>query len=303
MSGQVYQYITDKIVEELSRGCVPWHKPWKVSGDGLRVPSSFVSKRPYRGVNTFLLALSRFKAGYDSNYWLTFKQLQALGGSVRGEKSEMVVFWKMLEKPAEKPTEENEKDYIPMLRYYRVFNLDQVQGIKKPAAEKLPEFQPIEAAEEIATKYQRQVEVTHGDARAYYRPSSDSIRMPERASFDSSEEYYSTLFHEFTHSTGHKSRLNRPGIVETHFFGDELYSKEELIAEMGAAMLCGVIGIENKTIKNSASYIASWLSKLREDKKLIVHAAAAAQKAADFIQAAESICPALYQNDTIGQHG
>jgi antirestriction protein ArdC len=109
--------------------------------------------------------------------------------------------------------------------------------------------------------------------------------MPERASFDSSEEYYSTLFHEFTHSTGHKSRLNRPGIVETHLSGDELYSKEELLAEMGAAMLCGVIGIENKTIKNSASYSASWLSKLREDKKLIVHAAAAAQKAADFIQA------------------
>lgn len=283
MSNQVYGYITDKIMEELEHGCVPWHKPWKTSSDGIRVPTSFVSKKPYRGVNTFLLALIRFKAGYDSNYWLTFKQIQALGGSVKGQRSEMVVFWKLLEKPAANPTPENETDYIPMLRYYRVFNLDQVAGITKPTLENLPAFQPIEEAETIAAKYQEQIEVMHGGARAYYQPSTDSIRMPERETFDGSEAYYSTLFHEFTHSTGHESRLNRPGIVETHFFGDEIYSKEELVAEMGAAMLCGVIGIENRTIKNSASYIQSWLGKLRDDKKLVVHAAAAAQKAADFI--------------------
>ncbi|HYT55027.1 MAG TPA: zincin-like metallopeptidase domain-containing protein [Verrucomicrobiae bacterium] len=283
MSNQVYGYITDKIMEELEQGCVPWHKPWKTSSDGIRVPTSFVSKKPYRGVNTFLLALARFKAGYDSNYWLTFKQVQTLGGSIKGQKTEMVVFWKMLEKPSQNPTAESETDYIPMLRYYRVFNLDQVEGIKKPTAENLPVFQPIAEAEAVATRYQDRIEVTHGGARAYYQPSSDSIRMPERETFDAPEAYYSTLFHEFTHSTGHESRLNRPGITETHFFGDEIYSKEELVAEMGAAMLCGVVGIENKTIKNSASYIQSWLSKLRDDKKLVVHAAAAAQKAADFI--------------------
>ena len=285
MSNQVYGYITDKIMEELERGCVPWHKPWKTSSDGIRVPTSFVSKKPYRGVNTFLLALARFKAGYDSNYWLTFKQAQALGGSVKGERSEMVVFWKLLEKPATNPTPENETDYIPMLRYYRVFNLDQVTGITKPALGDLPAFEPIVEAEAIAAKYQEQIEVTHAGTRAYYQPSTDSVTMPERHAFDGAAEYYSTLFHEFTHSTGHQSRLNRPGITETHYFGDEIYSKEELVAEMGAAMLCGVVGIENKTIKNSASYIQSWLSKLRDDKKLVVHAAAAAQKAADFILA------------------
>ncbi len=205
-------------------------------------------------------------------------------GWVRSVKSvKMVVFWKLLEKPAENPTPENETDYIPMLRYYRVFNLDQVTCIKKPKAENLSEFKPIKEAEEAASKYQKQIEVMHGGPRAYYQPANDSIRMPEKESFDGPEEYYSTLFHEFTHSTGHKSRLNRPGITETHFFGDEIYSKEELIAEMGAAMLSGVVGIENKTIKNSASYIQSWLGKLRDDKKLVVHAAAAAQKAADFI--------------------
>jgi antirestriction protein ArdC len=282
MSNQVYGYITDKIMEELECGCVPWHQPWQ-SPDGVRVPTSFVSKKAYRGVNTFLLTMSRLKAGYGSNYWLTFKQIQALGGSVKGHHSEMVVFWKLLEKPAENPRPDHQTDHIPMLRYYRVFNLDQVTGIKKPAIESLPGFQPIKEAEDIAAKYQEQIEVTHGGNRAYYRPSTDSVHMPESETFENPESYYSTLFHEFTHSTGHESRLNRPGIVETHFFGDEVYSKEELVAEMGAAMLCGIVGIENKTIKNSAAYIQAWLSKLRDDKKLVVHAAAAAQKAADFI--------------------
>jgi antirestriction protein ArdC len=283
MSNQVYQYITDKILEELENGCVPWHKPWKSSSDGMRVPTSFVSKKRYRGVNTFLLALARFKAGYDSNYWLTFKQIQALGGIIKGQKSEMVVFWKLLEKPAENPTPENDTDYIPMLRYYRVFNRDQVSGIRNPVLDNLPSFQPIESAEEIATRYQNHIQVTHGGSRAFYQPANDSIRMPDKELFDTPEAYYSTLFHEFTHSTGHKSRLNRPGITETHYFGDEIYSKEELVAEMGAAMLCGFLGIENKTIKNSGSYIETWLGKLKDDRKLVVHAAANAQRASDFI--------------------
>jgi antirestriction protein ArdC len=283
MSNKVYEYITDKIIEELTNGCVPWHQPWK-SPDGVRAPTSFISKKAYRGVNSFLLTVARIKAGYESNYWLTFNQIQSLGGSVKGQKTEMVVFWKLLEKPAENPAPERDKDYVPLLRYYRVFNLDQVSGIKKPVAENQPAiFQPISEAEAVATQYQKQIEVTHCGSRAYYQPSSDSIRMPEKQSFDRAEYYYSTLFHEFSHSTGHRSRLNRAGITETHYFGDEIYSKEELIAEMGAAMLCGVVGIENRTIKNSASYIQSWIRKLRDDKKLVVHAAAAAQKAADFI--------------------
>src|SRR5262249_31851488 len=282
MSNQVYGYITDKIMEELERGCVSWHKPWK-SPDGVRVPMNYASKKPYRGVNTFLLAVARFKAGYDSNYWLTFKQIHALGGNVKGQHCEMVVFWKLLQKPVENPTAGEEMDYIPILRYYRVFNVEQLAGIKKPVSQNCPTYQPIKEAEEVAARYQEQIEVIHGGSRAYYQPFNDWIRMPEKETFDGAEEYYSTLFHEFIHSTGHKSRLNRPGITETHYFGDEIYSKEELIAEMGAAMLSGVVGIENKTIKNSASYIQSWLGKLRDDKKLVVHAAAAAQKAADFI--------------------
>jgi antirestriction protein ArdC len=281
MSNQVYGYITDKILRELEKGSVPWHKPWK-SADGELMPTNYFSKKPYRGINTFLLTVARIKEGWDSNYWLTYKQIEALGGSLQIPQSEMVVFWKFAEIPAENPTKENETDRIPVLRYYRVYNLSQVACIKRPDAEDLPPFQPIDEAEKISAKYD-QVEVIHGGSRAFYRPSDDHIRMPEKERFDSPEEYYSTLYHEFTHSTGHKTRLNRPGIVEEHFFGDEIYSKEELIAEMGAAMLCGVVGIENKTIRNSANYIRTWLDKLKQDKRLVVHAAAAAQKAVDFI--------------------
>src|SRR5207253_10091157 len=123
-------------------------------------------------------------------------------------------------------------------------------------------------------------EVIHGGSRAYYQPANDWIRMPEKETFDGPEEYYSTLFHEFTHSTGHKARLNRPGITETHYLGAEIYSKEELIAEMGAAMLSGVVGIENKTIKNSASYTQARLGKIKRDKKSVVHEYAAAKTGA-----------------------
>jgi antirestriction protein ArdC len=107
----------------------------------------------------------------------------------------------------------------------------------------------IKEAEEIATKYQEQIQVQYGGSRAHYRPSTDSIQMPLKETFDNAEAYYSTLFHEFTHSTGHASRLNWAGIVENHFFGDEIYSKEELIAEMGGAMLCGITGMESRSIK------------------------------------------------------
>jgi antirestriction protein ArdC len=200
MSNQVYQYVTDRIIEELEKGCVPWNKPWKASSDGVRVPTSYVSKKSYRGINTFLLTVARIKAGYDSNHWLTFKQIEALGGNVKGERSEMIVFWKLLEKPAKNPTPKNDTDYIPMLRYYRVFNLDQVTGIEKPKLEVMAEFEPIKEAEAIAARYQEQVEVTHGGSRAFYRPSTDSIRMPERNTFEVPAEYYSTLFHEFTHN-------------------------------------------------------------------------------------------------------
>ena len=125
--------------------------------------------------------------------------------------------------------------------------------------------------------------IEHEEQRAFYRPSDDKINMPETDSFFSDEEYYSTLFHELTHSTGHESRLNRMDSMKIAAFGSNSYSKEELCAEMGSAMLCGTCGIENETIENQSAYIKGWLSELRSDKKFLIQAAAQAQKAADFI--------------------
>lgn len=274
MKNDVYQIITDRIVCLLESGTVPWHKPWK---GGNQWPQNFISRKVYRGINLFLLNA----ASYASPFWLTFKQVKALGGRVKkGEQSFPVVFWKVLEE------KEGEDKRIPFLRYHNVFNVTQCEGINiptMPELENTPAFQPIEKCEQIVTAMPKQPEIHHNGIRACYSPSLDSVSMPESKLFDTSEGYYSTLFHELTHATGHASRLNRKEVTDSIRFGSDPYSREELVAEMGAAFLCGHCGIENKTIDLSASYIQSWLGKLKEDRKLVVHAAVQAQKACDFI--------------------
>jgi antirestriction protein ArdC len=171
---------------------------------------------------------------------------------------------------------------IPMIRYYKVFNAEQTEGIDYP---KPPErdFNPIEEAEKILAGMPNRPAITHGEARAYYRPSEDRVNLPPQGSFTSDEAYYSTLFHELAHATGHASRLDRKEITEVNLFGSHDYSKEELVAEMGSAYLCGASGISPQTIDNQAAYIHGWLRKLRDDQKFVVLAAAKAQKAADYI--------------------
>ena len=273
-----YQVITDRICDLLEKGEIPWQKPWNAGTD---MPRNLITKKDYRGVNPFLLASMR----YSSPYWLSFKQAKDLGGGVKaGEKGCPVIFWKWIEKENE---ETGEIDKIPFLRYYTVFNLDQCAGIpedKIPVLnEEIRPFNPIEAAEKIVTEMPKCPQIEHREGRAYYRPSSDTINMPRKELFKGDEEYYSTLFHELTHSTGHESRLNRKGINELQGFGSHSYSKEELCAEMGSAFLCGEACIVERTIENSAGYIQGWLKRLRSDRKFLVHAAAQAQKAADFI--------------------
>jgi antirestriction protein ArdC len=288
---QVYDFVTERIIKQLETGTAPWRKPWKTDTSGLHVPHNFTSKKAYRGINTFLLMVAAIDKGYSSNYWLTYKQAQDKGANVRkGEKSEMVIFWKLLDKETEETTidvETGKTKKIPMLRYYNVFNLDQIDGIEieKPKEEEPKKvFSPIQNAQTIVDRYVKELgALNHKGNRACYRPNLDQIDMPETTKFDTSEEYYSTLFHEFTHSTGHKTRLDREGISQAHYFGDAIYSKEELIAEFGAAMLCGTVGIET-TLDNSAAYINGWLKALKSDSKLCVFAAAAAQRAADYIQ-------------------
>ncbi len=276
-----YQVITDRICELLEKGEIPWQKPWNAGAD---MPRNLASKKEYRGVNPFLLASMRF----TSPYWLTFKQAKELGGAVKaGEKGTPVVFWKWIEKkdPHRKPGEVVEK--IPFLRYYTVFNLTQCDGIpeeKVPVLdEKTRSFNPIEQAERIVSGMPQKPIVEHLESRAYYCPLSDTVNLPKKDLFKSNEEFYSTLFHELVHSTGHERRLNRRNSLEPRSFGSNDYSKEELCAEMGSAFLCGESGIVERVIDNSAAYIQGWLKRLRCDKKFLIHAAAQAQKASDFI--------------------
>jgi antirestriction protein ArdC len=193
------------------------------------------------------------------------------------------VFWKIGEYRKEnKETGETEDHKSILLRYYTVFNLEQCEGIKPPDLLRI--INPLEQCESIVKGMPNSPGLIQ-DSRACYWPSTDTVGMPARSAFNSSEEYYSTLFHELTHSTGHSSRVGREGILNHNPFGSDDYSKEELVAEMGAAMLCGVAGIVSHTIDNSAAYLQTWIDRLRSDSRLIVSAASQAQKAADYILA------------------
>ena len=272
----VYEIVTDRIIDLLEKGVVPWHKPW--AGGRNSAPANLVSKKPYRGLNVWLLG----SMGYSSPYWVSYKQATEMGGQVRkGEKSTMVVYWKMFE-TIDKVTKE--KKTIPMLRYYNVFNVTQCDGLKYPEIEdiKVNDFNPIDEAEKIVTSMTNAPKIVHNEQRAWYRRDTDLVNMPIKESFDKEEEYYNTLFHELTHATGHESRLGRLQ-DSVSGFGSTSYAKEELIAEMGASYLCAVAGIVDRTIDNSAAYIANWLTKLRNDKKLVVSAAGKAHAACDYI--------------------
>ena len=269
----VYDIVTERILMELESGVVPWRKPWRTLP-----PANLVSKKHYRSINTFLLRL----AGYGSQYWLTYRQAQALGGNVRkGEHGTKIVFWKFDRYETETADGQTEKRASAFLRYYVVFNLEQTEGLKALLA--LPPARPIESAEAIVTGMPNPPAFDQ-DLRASYVPTTDTVTMPSRTAFGSPAEYHSTLFHELTHSTGHSKRLGREGFDKPQMFGSESYSREELIAEMGSAMLCGVAGIEQGTVANSAAYLKTWITRLKSDSKLIVSAASAAQKAADYIR-------------------
>jgi antirestriction protein ArdC len=273
MNIKSYERITERIVSLLEQGTVPWHKPWQVK-TGL--PRNLITEKPYRGINPFLL----MAMGYESPHWLTFRQALQLGGNVKkGEKSCPVVFWKQLMVEDEKSDKPHK---IPLLRLYHVFNVSQCEGLKNPSAAKVEPFTVTKPAEIVANMPQPPT-VKHGMTEAFYSPSDDTVGMPEPKRFDTDDAYHAALFHELVHATGHEKRLKRTSIVERNGFGSDPYCKEELIAELGSAFLCGQAGIVELTIDNSAAYLQSWLKRLKEDKTLIVYAAAQAQKAADFV--------------------
>ena len=269
----VYEIITGRVIEKLEQGTAPWCKPWT----GGEMPRNLVTGKVYRGINLFLLNM----ANYTSPYWLTYNRCKEKGGTVKaGAKATPIVFWKF----DKKEDEEGEEKKAPLLRYYNVFNAEQCDGLNIPQLEiERREFAPIEICMMTVAAMPNAPEIKHNEPKAYYVPSMDYVNMPKPERFKSAEEYYSVLYHELTHASGHSSRLNRKGITGHNPFWTGDYGKEELIAEMGAAFLCGCTGIENRTIDNSAAYVAGWLKAIREDTKIVITAAAAAQKAADYI--------------------
>jgi antirestriction protein ArdC len=273
----VYAVVTDRIIEQLEAGTVPWRKPWNASNGPRNLKGNL-----YRGINVFLLGMSP----YQSPFWLTFKQAREAGGTVRkGETSTLIVFWKRL-KVTDKDS--GELKVIPMLRYYRVFNLEQTENVKLPKrvaeyeAQTTHDHNPDESAEAIIAGYANGPSITERGSVACYSPELDTITVPPRSSYAELAEHYSTVFHEIGHSTGHKSRLDR--FKGNRAFGSHDYGREELIAEMTAAFLCAEAGVTvPESEANSAAYLQSWIRTIREDVKAVVTAAGAAQRAADHV--------------------
>jgi len=266
MKSVAYEAVCNQIIKKMEEGIIPWKKPWKCCR-----PCNAKTGRPYNGVNFFLLSMTDF----GDNRWITYKQLQELGGNIKkGEKSTQVVFWQILNK------DDNGKNKsIPLLKYFNVFNIEQTEGVEW---EKVQVDNNI-TADEIIEGYTDKPKIIHSaDDRACYSPKQDVVRMPLKEAFDNTNYYYATLFHELAHSTGHKDRLARKGITDTAYFGDADYSEEELISELASAFLCNSAGIDNTTEQNAA-YLQSWMKAFKDNPNMIVHAASKAQKAADYI--------------------
>lgn len=292
----IYQQFTDRIVSMLEAGQLPpWRRPWSASTSGPDgfVPRNASSGREYRGINVWWLLMAAQDKGYTRNLWLTYNQAKQLGGHVRkGEKSEIVVLWKPTKgKDKQKTDGSTEKGsrYL-LLRSYRVFNVEQCEGLDLPKKfQAVEESEPTqvqidEKAEDVVTSYLQREDLAlrFGGDRAYYHKIEDYIRVPMRDSFNGMNEYYSTVFHELGHSTGHAKRLDRESLKPVDMFGSHTYSREELVAEFCAAFVCGVTGVA-QSIENNAAYLKVWAGKLRDEPKLLINAAAAAQKAADYI--------------------
>ncbi|KKP93565.1 MAG: hypothetical protein US04_C0001G0617 [Candidatus Nomurabacteria bacterium GW2011_GWD2_36_14] len=272
----IYEIVTQKIIDLLETGVVPWQVPWRTASG---MPRNLVTLRPYNGINFWLLLCQRDAIPF----YLTFEQVKSLGGTIRkGEKSTMIVFWKLL-----KSEDEAEEKVTPLLRYYHVFNISQTEGIDEKRIPKTDafdhDFNPVTVAETIINNWIDCPKIVQGSNSAYYEPKFDLVCIPSPRTFFSDQQYYSTLYHELVHSTGHDKRLGRHAKIKNHSFGSQDYSQEELVAEMGAAYLCGLTDIQQQTIENNASYIKSWIKTFKNDSKVLIMAAAQAQKAVDYI--------------------
>ncbi len=289
----IYQTITDKIIAELEIGTAPWVRPWSDTADPF--PRNALSQRPYRGINNLLLGMEAHGRGYTTNQWLTFKQAQSLGGHVRkGERSSMIIYYeaRMVEKEdAENIADggEAEKRFIPLIKVFNVFNLDQVEGLPKAdqACVDESDWDSSAIAEQIMER--SGAEIRHQGFKAFYSPPNDLIYLPGKQTFTDAASYYSTALHELCHWSGHSSRLGRK---LGNRFGEAAYAMEELVAELGAAFLSAHCHLDGRL--QHASYIASWLEVLQRDKRAVFVAAAQAQKAADYLlEQADRLSPEM----------
>ena len=265
----VAQIVTDAIIKKLESGVIPWHKPWR-GGEAV----NYITQKPYTGINRLLL---------DGGEYLTYKQVQDLNGKIKkGTKSHIVVFYKPIE-ITDDETDEIKK--IRLLKYYKVYSLQDVEGIESRQNIAHRNNYNIDNCESVINRYIDKSGVkfeSKTSTKAYYSPTDDKVTVPLISQFSSSKHYYSTVYHELAHSTGHKSKLNR--LTTTAHFGNADYSREELTAEITSAMLCKHTGIDTADIiDNTAGYIQSWLKALKNDTNMVLVAAAKAEKAVDYI--------------------
>lgn len=270
-SQDFYQSVTDQIISALEQGVKPWECPWDASN---ALPTSLFTEKPYSGINTILLWGSMYERGFSSSHWITFKQARELGGNVRrGEKGTTITFYK----PWKKIHDDGEEEVIPLLKTFTVFNFEQTENLPEPKPTAI--INDIKRVERIDEAIQSTgIYIEHRSSRAFYSPQYDVVNLPKFELFKTADDYYSTAWHELVHATGHKSRLDRK---IRNRFGDEDYAFEELVAELGSAFCCASLGVDGEVQHDS--YIASWLEKLRGDKKFIFKAASQAAKAHQFL--------------------
>ncbi len=284
---QLAEQVTDEVIAQLEQGNVPWQKPWTSYG----LPKNYLSGRHYEGFNAFYLHYITEERHFSAPYFLTFRQAQELGGHVRkGEKGTPIIYWKVKEEKdsghaSKQAGEEKEhgRTFIPFV--WTVFNIDQIEGVDfaLPVAAKRTDLQVITACQQVVEAYpQPGPHIGHGGTQAYYAPVTDRVQLPELKHFVSPHAYHATLFHELIHSTGHPTRLNR-FVDKVSRFGEEDYSKEELIAEMGASFLCAFTGIQEAVFENSVAYLQGWVSRLKNDRTMIIQASTRAFKAASYL--------------------
>lgn len=273
----VYSIVTDRIIKQLEQGYIPWRKPWVGCLNG---SYNRISRNPYSILNQLLLS--------HNGEYATYRQWTEIGGTVKkGEKAEIVVFWKMQEVEEQTDTGEIQRRNIPILRYYNVFHISQIENVPPLEIEKRFDTEPIEEAEKVFRGYvdreHIKVHIEDGN-QAFYRSVDDSITLPSISQFERAEDFYCIAFHECGHSTAKACRCDRENENEGANFGNDIYSKEELVAEITSSAIINSLGMETAdTFINNCAYIQNWLGVLKNDKKFIVSASSKAEKAVKYI--------------------